>query len=133
MKTPILRGMRDIANNYDGYVVDLWGVVHDGIAVFPGVIKTLQKLRAAAKKLVFLSNAPRRAEVVASQLNSLGITALSAAACYSRERVVEVLLQHGAELNPQDPAWPALAAAAQGGKERVVDLLLRRGDRLERL
>ena len=75
MKTPILRGMRDIADNYDGYVVDLWGVVHDGIAVFPGVIETLEKLRAAAKKLVFLSNAPRRAEVVASQLSSLGITA----------------------------------------------------------
>ena len=49
MKTPILRGMRDIADNYDGYVVDLWGVVHDGIAVFPGVIETLEKLRAAGR------------------------------------------------------------------------------------
>ena len=39
-----------------------------------------------------------------------------------------MLLQHGAELNPQDSAaWSALAAAAQGGQERVVDLLLRRG------
>ena len=44
-------------------------------------------------------------------------------AYYGRERIVDLLLQHAAEMN----AGAALAAAAHGGKERVVDLLLRRG------
>jgi HAD superfamily hydrolase (TIGR01459 family) len=70
-----MQGLRDVAGNYDGFVLDLWGVVHDGVTVFPGVIDALQQLRAAGKKLVFLSNAPRRAHMVAAQLDSFGITA----------------------------------------------------------
>ena len=58
--------------------------------------------------------------------NSRGLTALNAAAYYGRERMVEMLLQHGAEI-PRT----ALAAAAQGGQERVVDLLLRRGAEID--
>ena len=75
MKTSILQGMRAVADCYDGYIVDLWGVVHDGVTVFPGVIDTLEKLRAFSKKVVFLSNAPRRAKVVELQLSGLGIPA----------------------------------------------------------
>ncbi len=70
-----MRGLREVADSYDGFVLDLWGVVHDGVTVFPGVIGALQELRAAGKKLVFLSNAPRRAHIVAEQLHGFGITA----------------------------------------------------------
>ena len=75
MTTPILQGMHAVAERYDGFVLDLWGVVHDGVTVFPGVIDALERLRDASKKLVFLSNAPRRAEIVAAQLDEFGITA----------------------------------------------------------
>lgn len=70
-----MQGLRDVAGNYDGFVLDLWGVVHDGVTVFPGVVDALQQLHAAGKKLVFLSNAPRRAHMVAAQLEDFGITA----------------------------------------------------------
>ena len=75
MTTPVLQGMHAVAERYDGFVLDLWGVVHDGVTVFPGVIEALERLRDASKKLVFLSNAPRRAEIVAAQLDGFGITA----------------------------------------------------------
>ena len=39
--------IRDLAQNYDGFIVDLWGVVHDGIKTYPGVIDCLTQLRAA--------------------------------------------------------------------------------------
>jgi HAD superfamily hydrolase (TIGR01459 family) len=71
----VIQGLRDVAGNYDGFVLDLWGVVHDGVTVFPGVVDALQQLHAAGKKLVFLSNAPRRAHMVAAQLDGFGITA----------------------------------------------------------
>ena len=75
MTTPVLQGMHAVTERYDGFVLDLWGVVHDGVTVFPGVIEALERLRDASKKLVFLSNAPRRAEIVAAQLDGFGITA----------------------------------------------------------
>jgi HAD superfamily hydrolase (TIGR01459 family) len=62
-----------LADNYDGFIVDLWGVVHDGIKTYPGVIDCLARLRAAEKKVVFLSNAPRRAAAVGRALAAMGI------------------------------------------------------------
>lgn len=50
-----------LVSRYDAFIVDLWGVIHDGIAPYPGVHECLEQLRQAGKKTVFLSNAPRRA------------------------------------------------------------------------
>lgn len=73
MSVPILPGLRTVVERYDGFVLDLWGVVHDGVTVFPGVVDALQHIHAAGKKLVFLSNAPRRAHIVSAQLDGFGI------------------------------------------------------------
>ena len=50
------------------------------------------------------------------------------AAEHGHERVVELLLRHGAEANLQgSDGDSALMYAAVNGHERVVDLLIRRG------
>jgi len=68
-----LAGLREIAPSYDGFILDLWGVLHDGSAPFPGVLDALARLKAAGKRLAVLSNAPRRAHLVASRMNEIGI------------------------------------------------------------
>lgn len=70
-----LNGFAEIAFEYDGYVLDLWGVVHNGVAPIPGAPDCLERLRAAGKRIVMLSNAPRRASVIARQLERMGIGA----------------------------------------------------------
>lgn len=62
-----------VAARYDGLIVDLWGVVHDGVRPYPGVIDCLARLRETGKRVVFLSNAPRRAGAVAAALTAMGI------------------------------------------------------------
>ena len=69
-----LDGMRALADDFDGFIVDLWGVIHDGVHALPGAIDCLGQLRAAGKRIVLLSNAPRRANRVVAQLRALGIT-----------------------------------------------------------
>jgi len=64
----------EIASNYDAFIVDLWGVIHDGQNLYPGVMQTLQALKSMNKKVLFLSNAPRRAEKVKEVLGNFGIT-----------------------------------------------------------
>lgn len=66
--------LASIASKYDGFILDLWGVIHDGTALYPGVKPCLESLRRQGKKIVFLSNAPRRAAKVEEKLNELGIT-----------------------------------------------------------
>jgi HAD superfamily hydrolase (TIGR01459 family) len=73
MTLRLLAGLREIAADYDGFILDLWGVLHDGAKPFPGVLDALARLKAAGKRLAVLSNAPRRAALVASRMTEIGI------------------------------------------------------------
>lgn len=64
-----------LADRYDGFVLDIWGVLHDGQQPYPGVPEALRELRARGKRIVLLSNAPRRSWFVADQLTAMGLTA----------------------------------------------------------
>ena len=68
-----LPGLATLAPAYDGFILDLWGVVHDGVQPYPGARDCLEQLRAAGKRVVMLSNAPRRAGPVRRQLLRMGI------------------------------------------------------------
>lgn len=69
----LLSGLAAVADDYDAFILDLWGVIHDGTQLYPGVHEALSQLRARDKKIVMLSNAPRRAAKVEKVLNKLGI------------------------------------------------------------
>ncbi|PZW50453.1 HAD superfamily hydrolase (TIGR01459 family) [Humitalea rosea] len=71
----ILDGIADLAEKYDGFILDLWGVVHDGRQPYAGVTQALAQLQAMGKQVVFLSNAPRRAWFIADMLAGMGIGA----------------------------------------------------------
>ena len=68
-----LTGFAPLAEEYDGFIVDLWGVVHDGISPYDGAVDSLQRLHAAGKRVVLLSNAPRRASLVMQGLRAMGV------------------------------------------------------------
>lgn len=69
----ILDGIAPLAERYDGFILDLWGVVHDGQRPYPGVADALARLQGAGKRVAFLSNAPRRAWVVDRLLTGMGL------------------------------------------------------------
>ncbi|RAI58765.1 TIGR01459 family HAD-type hydrolase [Roseicella frigidaeris] len=69
----ILDGIAPLADRYDGYVLDLWGVVHDGKRPYPGVPEALGALKRAGKRVVFLTNAPRRSWFIAGMLDRMGL------------------------------------------------------------
>src|ERR1700675_926073 len=69
----LIDGMRALMPDYDGFILDLWGVVHDGIAPFPGVLDCMERLIGAGKRLVLLSNAPRRSEDVVRRIARIGV------------------------------------------------------------
>src|SRR4051794_27404171 len=59
-----LTGFAPLAEAFDGFILDLWGVIHDGVTPYPGAIDCLARLRATGKPTVMLSNVPRRAASV---------------------------------------------------------------------
>lgn len=68
-------GLSAIADRYDGFIVDLWGVLHDGVTAFPAALDCLLRLKQQGKRAVVLSNAPRRAAAVVVRNGELGIEA----------------------------------------------------------
>ena len=68
-----LSGLATLAPDYDGFILDLWGVIHDGVRPYPGAPECLAALRAAGKRIVLLTNAPRRAAPIREQLARMGI------------------------------------------------------------
>ena len=59
-----LKHLADIFKNYDTFIIDLWGVMHNGVSLNPKAIEAVDKLKKNSKKIVFLSNAPRPSEKV---------------------------------------------------------------------
>ena len=68
-----LGGFAALAEAYDGFIVDLWGVIHDGIAPYAGAVDCLLRLRASGRRVVLLSNAPRRVRLVQAGLRGMGV------------------------------------------------------------
>jgi len=67
----LLAGLGEIADRYDAFIVDLWGVVHDGIRPYPAAIDCLDRL--LDRPVLLLSNAPRRASSARSMLRRMGV------------------------------------------------------------
>ncbi len=68
-----LDGFASLAARYDGFILDLWGVIHDGVSPYPGAVDCLRHIRALGKPAVLLSNAPRRAHPAAVAMRGMGI------------------------------------------------------------
>jgi HAD superfamily hydrolase (TIGR01459 family) len=54
-----LNHLSDIYKTYDTFVIDLWGVIHNGVVLNPKAIEAVDQLNKNSKKIIFLSNAPR--------------------------------------------------------------------------
>lgn len=68
-----IAGLSEVASGFDGFILDLWGVIHDGVEAYAGARDTLAALRAAGKTTLLLSNAPRRGDALVEQLARMGI------------------------------------------------------------
>src|ERR1700757_3724367 len=75
MGIQLIGGIGALAPRYDGFILDLWGVVHDGVAPLPGALECLHALIRAGKRIVLLSNAPRRADDVVERITRIGVPA----------------------------------------------------------
>jgi HAD superfamily hydrolase (TIGR01459 family) len=71
--TEIAPTLAAISGRYRALFCDLWGCVHNGVAVFPEAAAALQAFRAAGGKVILVTNAPRPKAPVEQQLARLGM------------------------------------------------------------
>ena len=60
-------------SRYRVILCDIWGVVHDGDRILPGVQERFQRWNEEGRQILLLTNAPRPADTVERQLTRLGL------------------------------------------------------------
>jgi HAD superfamily hydrolase (TIGR01459 family) len=66
-------GLSSIADNYQLFYIDLWGVVHNGISLHQEAIIALKEITKKKKEYVLLTNAPRPNKAVKDFLEKMGM------------------------------------------------------------
>lgn len=66
------RGMATLMYAHDAFIVDQWGVLHDGRQAYDGALECLQRMRSAGKAIVVLSNSGKRGADNARALAAMG-------------------------------------------------------------
>jgi len=81
-----------LPDRYRVILCDIWGVVHDGVHLYPGAAERLAQWNSEGRKIILITNAPRTAEAVEQQLARIGL--------------------------PRD-AWDAVATSGEAGIEAL--------------
>jgi len=68
-----LTGIKKIIKSFDNYLIDLWGVIHNGVECNHDAIKVLENLKKNKKKVILISNAPRPHYVVQKFLKKINL------------------------------------------------------------
>ena len=69
----VVSGMDSVSKFYDSFIIDQWGVLHDGKTPYTGVTECLQKLKDDGKNLILLSNSSKRKANSVKGLDKVGI------------------------------------------------------------
>ncbi len=67
------KGLGSIVNEFDLFFIDIWGVIHNGIKLYPDAIDVLEKLNNQNKDYILLTNAPRPNITVINFLKKMGL------------------------------------------------------------
>jgi HAD superfamily hydrolase (TIGR01459 family) len=70
---PVLDSIKSLGSHYRAWLVDIWGVMHNGHRAFSGAVAATRAFRAQGGIVVLLSNSPRPSPSVADQLRNLGV------------------------------------------------------------
>jgi HAD superfamily hydrolase (TIGR01459 family) len=70
---PVVSSIEELGSNYAAWLVDIWGVMHNGVRAFPGAVEATRRFREQGGIVVLLSNSPRPSEGLQHQLRSLGV------------------------------------------------------------
>lgn len=108
-----LSGIRDLAERFDVFILDQFGVLHDGTAPYPGAVETLVRLKEAGKRTLLLSNSGKRSAPNEARLAKLGFVPGS----------WDFFLSSG------EVAWQSLQRQLAGGTGLRCLLIARDGDR----
>ena len=68
-----LEGLSQIAGQFDGMLIDQFGIIHDGQRLYPGTLEVMQKLHEARIPVAVMTNSGKRAAANEERLVRMGV------------------------------------------------------------
>ena len=126
---PIIPSIAPLAATSEAWLVDIWGVMHNGVAPFHPAVEACKRFRAGGGTVLLLSNAPRPNSSVRTQLDRIGVEraaydAILSSGDASRAMIAEVARsrERVAHLGPERdlPLFEGLGVALAPLEEATV-------------
>ncbi len=93
------KSLKNVIDNYDLFLFDLWGVIVEGDHLYPGVIEGINEI-LTQKNVIFLTNAPRPNYLLTKKLQSWGLNNITPEKIVSSGDISRQLIQeHQKTLN----------------------------------
>lgn len=72
-QVPIISSIAPLAEGRTAFLVDIWGVMHNGVSPYLAAAEACERFRGIGGTVLLLSNAPRPAASVVEQLDRVGV------------------------------------------------------------
>ena len=89
----VLSGLRQVAEEYDAILCDVWGVIHNGRAAFAPACEALVNFRRAGGRVALITNAPVPKAQVLRYFEPLGVPDTAFDDCVSSGDATRALLE----------------------------------------
>ncbi|WP_051677148.1 TIGR01459 family HAD-type hydrolase [Maridesulfovibrio frigidus] len=67
-------GIAEMVDDYQAFILDVWGVLHDGFNPYPGAVDGLRRMRNLNCPVTLISNTPSTESVLAQELQNIGFS-----------------------------------------------------------
>jgi HAD superfamily hydrolase (TIGR01459 family) len=123
MTTPrFVDGIGAFADRYEGFLLDQWGVIHDGRKALPEAVAALTELKRRNKRLVVLSNSGRRAALNRRRLAEMGLNVAMFDAVVTSGEAAWNLLRHRTQSGFKDLGRRCVLFTIGGDQAVLEDL-----------
>jgi len=115
-----ISGIEQLATTHDTFLLDMWGVMHNGVAPYPGVLHCVQQLSRAGKRLIILSNSSKRSHHATKLLSKLGFDPNHFHAIWTSGEVCHRMLSGDTTLSCE--TWPILTQLISSSQTKAFIL-----------
>jgi HAD superfamily hydrolase (TIGR01459 family) len=109
-----IAGLREIAGEFDLFLVDQYGVLHDGVTPYPGAVEALAEIASRGRKIIVVTNSGKGAAANLARLGALGFSGSRLDAVVSSGEVALQAVKNGT-LGPTFAAGAAACVIGRAG------------------
>lgn len=91
---PLIPSIAPVAKDASAWLVDIWGVMHNGVRPYADAVEACQRYREGGGIVVLVSNSPRPNTSVTTQLDGIGVARSAYDAIVTSGDVARTLVSH---------------------------------------